>query len=211
MKKRFHRLTVLDSYMKKRRRYLICKCKCGKTIHTREDKVKSGGTKSCGCYRKEVFHNRTHCRSNTKEHNCWVNIIQRCNNPKSPNFKNYGGRGIKVCKRWKKFENFFEDMGQSKENLSIDRIKVNGNYTKSNCRWATVQQQASNRRKLPAHNRVDMTNLRFGKLICIKQVGMNHDNRLMWECICDCGKKSIKPGSEIRRGNIKSCGKCCHI
>lgn len=79
-------------------------------------------------------------------YDCWIAMKARCRNKQHPNYHQYGGRGIKVCERWLKFENFLQDMGIPKKGLTLDRIEVNGDYCKENCRWTTIQWQQKNRR-----------------------------------------------------------------
>ena len=76
----------------------------------------------------------------------WKNMRQRCQNPNHPDYKDYGGRGIKVCKRWKDFVNFLKDMDERPEGKTLDRVDNSGDYEPSNCRWATPKQQAQNKR-----------------------------------------------------------------
>lgn len=91
-------------------------------------------------------------------------MINRCNNPKNKDYKYYGGRGITVCNRWLNIENFIEDMYQShQEGLSLDRINVNGNYEKDNCRWATKEIQARNTRRIMITNKSGYRGVSFIK------------------------------------------------
>lgn len=83
----------------------------------------------------------------TPAYNSWRAMRARCEDPRNEKFPEYGGRGIRVCKRWKKFENFLADMGARPPNHTLDRIDVNGDYKPSNCRWATPAAQTANRRR----------------------------------------------------------------
>ena len=89
---------------------------------------------------------RTHGMSYTRTYKTWIGMLQRCNNPKSPVYKYYGGRNIKVCQRWYKLENFLADMGERPKGLTLERVNNNLGYIKSNCKWATQVEQARNRR-----------------------------------------------------------------
>lgn len=127
----------------------ICN-RCGGSIEVSPTYVKNGNTKSCGCLNKRKRNNwqlTTHGKSQTKAYKTWAAMKQRCLNVNHTYYHNYGGRGIKVCKRWLTFENFFADMGDRPPNLTLDRINNEGNYCKSNCRWASHEVQGKNRRK----------------------------------------------------------------
>lgn len=88
----------------------------------------------------------THGMCGTSTYSVWSNMLQRCNNTKNTSYKDYGGRGIKVCKKWHNFKEFLKDMGVKPTRKTLDRIKNSGNYKKSNCRWATKKQQNRNTR-----------------------------------------------------------------
>ena len=87
-----------------------------------------------------------HGLTKTSIHDIWRSMRQRCLNKKNKAYKNYGGRGIKVCKEWESFEIFYKDMGERPEGMTLDRINNDGNYEKSNCRWATDAEQTNNTR-----------------------------------------------------------------
>jgi len=125
-------------------RYLVCNCDCGGKAITTITQLRSGHTVGCGCYRREV--NLTHNLSSSSEYNIWRGIKSRCFNRKDPRYKDYGGREISVCNRWKSFENFYQDMGKRPIKKTLDRIDNSKGYSKENCKWSTSTEQQNNMR-----------------------------------------------------------------
>jgi hypothetical protein len=128
--------------------YWRCACDCGNEAVIHSYHLRLGIRPSCGCSRS------THGHSKRTEYAVWNGMIQRCTNPRYPEFHNYGGRGIKVCDRWLNGEDgkfgiecFLVDMGPRPAGLSIDRIENDGNYEPGNCRWATQATQCQNTRR----------------------------------------------------------------
>jgi hypothetical protein len=132
--------------MEKRFAIAVCICACGnKNLVIRFDSLKSGVTRSCGCYHREQ--NKTHGLTSNEHYNRWSHILDRCNNPNSPAYKDYGGRGIKVCDRWHDVRLFIEDLPDGYEpGLEIDRIDNNGNYEPGNVKWSTKKENGRNKR-----------------------------------------------------------------
>lgn len=124
----------------------LCKCDCGKETVQYSTRIRSGQVKSCGCMRG-FKHGHARSTGSSPTYKSWEKMICRCYNKNYEYYNQYGGRGIKVCQRWHKFENFLEDMGERLPNTSIDRINNNGNYKPTNCRWSTNKEQSQNTRR----------------------------------------------------------------
>ena len=142
---KYGRLTVVDfSHTNKYRiSHWKCRCSCGNKSVVKRCNLISGSTKSCGCFQKEQI--TTHGMKKTKVYKVWDSMRQRCNNSNSQVYKHYGARGIKVCKHWDKFENFYKDMGEPNGKI-LDRTDNNKGYSKNNCRWVDFIVQNRNRR-----------------------------------------------------------------
>jgi len=158
---RFGRLVVLERAEdhickggKDRKRRWKCICDCGNITYATTMDLRKGDTTSCGCRRQETldeFTNRhkTHGMTNTRIYGIWKAMRARCTQPNYPQYHRYGGRGISICQEWlDDFMAFYEwaiNNGYA-DDLSIDRIDVNGNYCPENCRWVTNDIQQNNKR-----------------------------------------------------------------
>lgn len=148
--KRYGKLVAISYEIRNHKAFWLCKCDCGNTTIVAGDKLRLGKTKSCGCIQKEHrekgFH-KSHGMTNSRLYYEWCNMKSRCSNPKNIMYSNYGGRGITFCEKWKQFEDFMKwanDNGYN-DNLTLERINVNGNYEPDNCKWIPIKEQYLNR------------------------------------------------------------------
>lgn len=134
-----------------------CRCDCGAISDVRSNNLRNGSTTSCGCFHSDnqsrrvtvanTVHGHRTTRHTSPTYITWRSMYARCNNPKHRSYPRYGAVGIRICKRWEKFENFLADMGERPPGKTIDRKNNYGNYTKRNCRWATGHEQRMNQRR----------------------------------------------------------------
>lgn len=155
----------------------LCRCDCGKKKRMRGLSLRRGLARSCGCFTTEAVaesnrrrtgekrpvHARPPCRSSLPAYKSWESMLRRCYKPHVKGYGNYGGRGIRVCRRWHIFENFVADMGPRPSlKHTLDRIDNNKDYSTENCRWATWDVQSSNKR---ITRRMTLN----GETLCLKQ------------------------------------------
>ncbi len=155
---RFGRLVVIKRVAnnKRGRTRWLCECDCGNKTIVLGMRLKNQDTKSCGCFRDELAktmglsrlrHGHKRFGQMTRVYSIWGGMIKRCSNSGHRWYKNYGGRGIAVCARWRKFENFLKDMGEPPtDEHQIDRVDNDGHYEPKNCRWVTRSQNGRNKR-----------------------------------------------------------------
>lgn len=155
MRRRYERWTVLQFPTPLGKHpHVPARCRCGVVRQVGLDDLRSGRSRSCGCLRRELLRTHgeggyrvgTHRQGRSPEYSRWLAMHDRCRNPRHPQYQNWGGRGIRVCRRWRSFENFLADMGRRPPSTTLERCDNQRGYTPRNCYWATTHQQASNKR-----------------------------------------------------------------
>ncbi len=147
---KYGKLTVIKEAENRRGGKILweCICDCGNRVVVPSGDLATGHTQSCGCIRIKnlIKRNSSHGKSKTRLYRIWCAMKSRCTNKNYTSYCHYGGRGIQICEGWKNFENFEEWANNNgyEDNLSIERIDVDGNYEPNNCKWITIGEQANN-------------------------------------------------------------------
>lgn len=162
-----------------------CRCECGAERWVNASDLAAGRSTNCGCVRKRTVGRlfRKHGLSHTREYVAWCGMLARCSNPKHKYYHRYGGRGIKVCKRWRSFVSFLKDMGAPPSpRHKLDRIDNNGDYKPSNCRWVTNKENCNNSR----HNHrlqfqgLDLTITQWAERTGVGRANIHNRLKLGW-------------------------------
>ena len=199
--KRYGHLTVIgEGTIHSKQRKVLCICDCGKETCVFASNLKRGLTKSCGCKRKGPRDNRSVLPEDKRLHTIWSNMKTRCDNPNVRAYQYYGGRGIKYCEQWEKWLPFKEwalSHGY-REDLTIDRIDVNGDYCPENCHWVTKEEQMNNKRnnRIVEYNGESKTVAQWAKTLGI-------DNRAMWDRLFKQNmpkEKALTMPKRVRKG-----------
>lgn len=180
---KFGKLSVIEFVgIQNHKAMFKCKCECGKECVKQGVLLTNGKTKSCGCLAEKNTDQTTHGLSKTHLYGVWCTVKSRCYNSNSQHYKNYGGRGIKMCEEWKSdymaFHNWSIQSGynqsENKKHLTLDRIDVNGDYSPKNCRWVNQKEQCNNKtnnlmitykgKTQTLHQWADETGIKYGTL-----------------------------------------------
>lgn len=207
--KKFGRWFVIEKDVQKRD-YWICKCDCGTIRSVWQKNLLNKHSQSCGCISKEICSKRMtklntkHNLVNTKLYGVWHSMLQRCYYKRHQGYKNYGGRGIKVCDEWKNnFENFYkwaykngykeELQNYGKNKWTIDRIDVNKDYAPNNCRWITPLEQGNNKRnnRFITYQNKTMTLNQWSRYLGINRVTLSDRLKSGWS-IKDAFTKKVR-------------------
>lgn len=176
---KFLRYTVIERVENiSGRPHYKCQCDCGNIRVVSGKYLRKGLSKSCGCYGAEqrklasTKHGHSSRGGKSVEYKAWVNMKNRCNDPKNKQYKDYGGRGVSICDRWlNSFENFISDMGLC-NGLTLDRIDVNGNYEPNNCKWSSQIEQQRNKRN---NHIVTLNGFEMTMKEASEKMGINYD------------------------------------
>jgi hypothetical protein len=185
--RRFGRLSVVSFNSSPRRTngnrvpLWNCKCQCGNSATASTPHLIHGCTKSCGCLRIKHGFGRNGA-GHAGAYSSWVGMRERCNNPKSPSYSRYGGRGITICAMWNDFVRFHSDMGNPAKGMTLERINNSGPYSPENCRWATRKEQQRNTRwnRMTTYNGQTHCTAEWGDILGISHRKITYRLHMGW-------------------------------